>query len=61
MGSTAEFVHFGVPTILIPVLAEQDLLANVIESRGGGIKLEITTLKHHELEHAISEILNNNK
>lgn len=61
MGSTAELVHFGVPAVLLPVLADQDLNANVIESRGAAIKLEITTLKKHELEHAISEILHNDK
>lgn len=61
MGSITETVHFAVPAILLPVLAEQDLNANTIESRGAGIKYEITTLKKHEMEHAIKEIVNNKK
>lgn len=61
MGSVTEAVHFGVPLVLIPVLAEQDANARIMEARGVGVKLEITTLKKPELEHAISEILNNKR
>ncbi|ODN03744.1 2-hydroxyacylsphingosine 1-beta-galactosyltransferase [Orchesella cincta] len=61
MGSTVEAIHFEVPLISFPVLAEQDFNANTVASRNAGIKLEILTLKQEELEHAISEILENPK
>lgn len=61
MGSTAETIHFGVPVISFPVLADQDMVSNCLTSRGAGIQLEITKLKQPQLEHAIKEILYNPK
>lgn len=61
MGSTTESILHSVPLICIPVLAEQDLNANAVVSRGAGIKLEITTLREHQLQNAISEVLTNPK
>ncbi|CAL8137642.1 unnamed protein product [Orchesella dallaii] len=61
MGSTVEALQYAVPLISFPVLAEQDFNAHQVASRNAGIMLEILTLKQEELEHAISEILGNEK
>ncbi|CAL8137636.1 unnamed protein product [Orchesella dallaii] len=61
MGSITEAIHFSVPMICTPIMAEQDLNARMVASRGAGIVLEIVGLKSEELEHAISEVLNNEK
>ncbi|ODN03745.1 UDP-glucuronosyltransferase 1-3 [Orchesella cincta] len=61
MGSTTEAIHFAVPLICVPILAEQDMNAEVIALRGAGIKLEIIGLRQHEMEHALTEILHNEK
>ncbi|CAL8137640.1 unnamed protein product [Orchesella dallaii] len=61
MGSTTEAIHFSVPLICVPIMAEQDLNSEVIASRNAGIKLEIVGLRQHEMEHALTEILHNKK
>lgn len=61
MGSTTEAIHFSVPVISLPVLAEQDMNSRAVTEKGAGIKLEITTLKQHELENAINEVVYNPK
>lgn len=61
MGSTTEAIHFSVPVISLPILAEQDMNGRGVAEKGAGIKLEITTLKQHELENAIHEVVYNPK
>lgn len=61
MGSTTETVHFGVPIISCPVLAEQDLNGGFVASKGAGIKLEITKLTKSDLENAIKEVVYTSK
>lgn len=61
MGSITEGVHFSVPMICVPILAEQDINSHVIAEKGAGINLEIVDLKQEDVEHAISEILHNPK
>ncbi|CAL8137638.1 unnamed protein product [Orchesella dallaii] len=61
MGSTAEAIHFSVPVICAPVMADQDVNADIMSSRDAGIKLEIVGLKRDDLSHALTEILHNKK
>lgn len=61
MGSITEGVHFSVPLICIPVLAEQDFNSLAITEKGAAVMLEIVDLTQEQVEHAISEILNNPK
>lgn len=61
MGSTTEAIYSAVPVISIPILAEQDMNGGGIAAKGAGIQLEITTLKQHELERAINEVVYNPK
>jgi len=61
MGGITEAIHFSVPLICLPILAEQDHNAQVIASKGAGIKLEAVGLTQAHLQDAISEILNNPK
>jgi len=61
MGGITEAIHFSVPLICLPILAEQDHNAQVIASKGAGIKLEAVGLKQEHLQNAISEILHNPK
>ncbi|ODN03742.1 UDP-glucuronosyltransferase 1-8, partial [Orchesella cincta] len=61
MGSIAEAIHFSVPVVGVPIMADQDLNAQVVVSRDAGIKLEIIGLKSQDLEDAITEILHDKK
>lgn len=61
MGGTAEAIHFSVPMICIPIVADQDHNADAIVSKGAGIRLELINLKREQLENAIYEILTNEK
>ncbi len=61
MGSTTESIHFAVPVISLPILAEQDMNGRGVSEKGAGIRLEITTLKQHQLEKAIHEVVYNPK
>jgi UDP:flavonoid glycosyltransferase YjiC (YdhE family) len=56
---TQEAVYHGVPTIVMPLFAEQDYNAERIQSRGRGIRLEISQLTQAKFENAIREITSN--
>jgi len=59
IGSVNEAIYSGVPLILFPIFAEQDYNAYLAESKGFGIKMEITALTEDDLEKAIKELLTN--
>ncbi|XP_076627997.1 uncharacterized protein LOC143345094 [Colletes latitarsis] len=59
--STEEAVHFTVPLLGLPVLADQDYQVRRMEALGVGKVLEITTIQRDELESAIREIITNKK
>lgn len=61
MGSITEVVHFSVPLICIPVMAEQDMNGHVLAERDAGLTLELIDLTQKQVEHAIHEILYNSK
>jgi len=57
---TQEALFHAVPTIVIPLFADQDYNADRIESRGRGLSLDIRDMRTPEkLQNAIKEILNN--
>ncbi|XP_031836795.1 UDP-glucosyltransferase 2-like [Nomia melanderi] len=57
--STEEAVHFTVPLLGLPVLADQDYQVLRMEALRVAIHLEITTITREELEGAILELINN--
>ncbi|XP_076295631.1 UDP-glucosyltransferase 2-like [Lasioglossum baleicum] len=59
--SSEEAVHFSVPLLGFPILADQDYQVRRMESFGVGKYMEITTVTRKELEAAILEILNNKR
>ncbi|XP_076626503.1 UDP-glucosyltransferase 2-like [Colletes latitarsis] len=59
--SSEEAVHFTVPLLGLPVLADQDYQVRRMEALGVGKVLEITTIQKDELESAVREIITNRK
>lgn len=57
---TQEAVYHGVPTIIIPLFAEQDYNAERIQMRKRGVMIDIGNLTQDNLMSAIREILGNN-
>ncbi|XP_076295654.1 UDP-glucosyltransferase 2-like [Lasioglossum baleicum] len=57
--SSEEAVHFSVPLLGFPILADQDYQVLRMEALGVGKYMEITTVTRKELEAAILEIINN--
>ncbi|XP_076231313.1 uncharacterized protein LOC143177325 [Calliopsis andreniformis] len=57
--SSEEAIHFGVPLLGLPILADQDYQTIRIDALGVGKRLEILTLKKEELESAIRELITN--
>ncbi|ODN03743.1 UDP-glucuronosyltransferase 1-7C [Orchesella cincta] len=56
LGSVTESIYHAAPLIAFPIFAEQDYNADLVESKGVGIKMEITNLKSEDLENAISRL-----
>jgi glucuronosyltransferase len=56
-----EAVYYGVPMILFPFFADQDLNVNIMAKKGLGIKLEITDFTQQDLEQALEEIITNSR
>ncbi|XP_043256096.1 uncharacterized protein LOC122399462 [Colletes gigas] len=59
--SSEEAVHFTVPLLGLPVLADQDYQVRRMEALGVGKVLEITTIQRDELESAILEVITDKK
>ncbi|XP_053995631.1 uncharacterized protein LOC128885558 [Hylaeus anthracinus] len=57
--STEEAVHFAVPVLGLPVMADQDYQVHRMEALGVGKWLEMTTLKADELRSVTLEMINN--
>ncbi|XP_076644979.1 uncharacterized protein LOC143354610 [Halictus rubicundus] len=57
--SSEEAVHFTVPLLGFPILADQDYQVLRMEALGVAKYMEITTVTREELEAAIREIINN--
>ncbi|XP_076178990.1 uncharacterized protein LOC143152577 [Ptiloglossa arizonensis] len=57
--SSEEAIHFTVPLLGLPVLADQDYQVNRMKALGVARVLEITNVKRDELESAIHELINN--
>jgi len=55
--STQEAVYFGVPTIVMPLFADQDFNALRIQSRRRGIRLEVCGLTEKDFGAAIQKII----
>ncbi|XP_076178991.1 uncharacterized protein LOC143152578 [Ptiloglossa arizonensis] len=57
--STEETVHFAVPVLGFPVIADQDYQTGRMDTLGVGKRLELTTVTRDQLEGAIREIATN--
>ncbi|XP_026735998.1 UDP-glucuronosyltransferase 2B20-like [Trichoplusia ni] len=55
--STTESIHFGVPLVGIPVMADQHLNMKTIDSKGFGIAVTLSEDMTPELEEAINKVL----
>ena len=58
MNSTQEGLYFGVPLIVIPMSADQPVIAGQVASIGAGIKLHMHTLTEQKLREAADYVLN---
>lgn len=58
MNSTQEGLYFGVPLIVIPMSADQPVIAGQVASIGAGIKLHMHTLTEQQLREAADYVLN---
>ncbi|CAL8137632.1 unnamed protein product [Orchesella dallaii] len=61
LGSVTESIYHAAPLIAFPIFAEQDYNAGLVESKGVGIKMEITNLKVEDLENAILNLTTQEK
>ncbi|XP_053976522.1 uncharacterized protein LOC128875173 [Hylaeus volcanicus] len=59
--SSQEAVHFAVPVLGLPVMADQDFQVHKMENLGVGKSLELVTLTRTELEKAILEMVTNKR
>ncbi|XP_076295640.1 UDP-glucosyltransferase 2-like [Lasioglossum baleicum] len=57
--SSEEAVHFSVPLLGFPILADQDYQVLRMEALGVGKYMDITTVTREQLEAAIREVMNN--
>ncbi|XP_076231314.1 UDP-glycosyltransferase UGT5-like [Calliopsis andreniformis] len=55
--STQEAIHFTVPVISFPVLADQDFIGARMEALGVGKQLNFATLTREQLKNAIQDIM----
>lgn len=61
VGGVNEATYYAVPLIAFPIFAEQDHNSNLVEAKGVGVKLEITTLKSEQLQDALRTITESRK
>ncbi|MCY9548777.1 macrolide family glycosyltransferase [Lysinibacillus xylanilyticus] len=59
MNSTTEALYNGVPLILIPLSADQPIIAEQVTNIGAGIPLQMQTLTANQLNEAADQVLNN--
>ncbi|MEI4801643.1 macrolide family glycosyltransferase [Bacillus sp. FJAT-51639] len=59
MNSSSEGLYFGVPLVVIPVAADQPLVAKRVEEVGAGIQLDRLQLTATMLREATEQVLNN--
>jgi glucuronosyltransferase len=59
--STQETIHWGVPVVGIPMLADQNLNMAQAVSRGYGIQLDFANITAELLEWALKEVLENSR
>lgn len=57
MNSVHEALWFGVPMVVIPQAADQQIVAQRIRALGAGIRLDRSQVNHHTLRHAVERVL----
>ncbi|MEK5392942.1 macrolide family glycosyltransferase [Margalitia sp. FSL K6-0131] len=58
MNSTHEGLYYGVPLIVIPLSADQPIIAGQVASIGAGIALQMNSLSANQLREAADYVLN---
>ncbi|MBM7608615.1 MGT family glycosyltransferase [Lysinibacillus composti] len=59
MNSTLEGLYYGVPLIVIPLSADQPIIAQQVSDIGAGVKLHMQSLTPHNLIETVEYVLSN--
>ncbi|MNI61682.1 Desosaminyl transferase EryCIII precursor [compost metagenome] len=59
MNSAHEGLYYGVPLIVIPLSADQPIIAGQVAHIGAGIRLQMQSLTANELREAVDHVLSN--
>lgn len=58
MNSVYESLYYGVPLIVIPLSADQPVIANQVAKIGAGIQLQMSGLTANQLHESVDHVLN---
>lgn len=58
MNSTNEGLYYGVPLVVIPLSADQPIIARQVANLGAGVALEMQSLTANQLRETVEHVLN---